>query len=81
MGKSSINGPFSMAMLNNQRDPEGIYIYPLSWLYRIRGAAGAMFAGPPTYVTTDAAIATPGIVGHKDGLAALGVSRLKKSFP
>ena len=23
MGKSSINGPFSMAMLNNQRDPEG----------------------------------------------------------
>ena len=24
MGKSSINGPFSMAMLNNQRASEGI---------------------------------------------------------
>ena len=30
--KPSINGPFSTAMLNNQRDPEGIFIYPVGGL-------------------------------------------------
>ena len=32
-GKPSINGPFSMAMLNNQRDPEGIYTYIYMYIY------------------------------------------------
>jgi hypothetical protein len=29
MGKSSINGPFSMAMLNNQR----VYVIPFKWQF------------------------------------------------
>jgi hypothetical protein len=38
MGKSSINGPFSMAMLNNQR----VYIYTYIYIDILGGGLGVL---------------------------------------
>jgi len=54
MGKSSINGPFSTAMLNNQRDPEGSrgYFHVLMILIFEAGSSCAMDQTDPIAVNT-----------------------------